>query len=135
MDLWLERTDQSIACEISITTTIDHEVGNIVKCLKAGVPKVAAICLDEERLRKIGSAVTGSLGVELAARVAYFQPDQFIDYLKKLPPPTLKTPQEARLSRGYRVKRIITTLPHQEQKQKEDAAIRLIAETMRGNLK
>ena len=67
VDLWLERTGQSIACEISISTTIDHEVRNVIKCLKAGVPKVAVICLDEERLRKIAAAVSGSLGAELAA--------------------------------------------------------------------
>src|ERR1039458_6822441 len=78
VDLWLERTGQSIACEISISTTIDHEVGNVAKCLKAGVPKVAVICLDGERLRKIGNAVSGSLGSESAARVEYYQPDQFI---------------------------------------------------------
>ena len=39
VDLWLERTGESIACEISISTTIDHEVGNVAKCLKAGFRK------------------------------------------------------------------------------------------------
>ena len=43
VDLWLERTGLAIACEISISTTIDHEVGNVAKCLKAGVPRVAAL--------------------------------------------------------------------------------------------
>ncbi|MDE2107543.1 MAG: TraM recognition domain-containing protein, partial [Patescibacteria group bacterium] len=66
VDLWLERTGQTIACEISISTTIDHEVKNVRKCLKAGVPNVAVICLDEERLQKIANAVAGSLGAELA---------------------------------------------------------------------
>jgi hypothetical protein len=129
VDLWLERTGQSIACEISITTTIDHEVGNIVKCLKAGVPKVAVICLDEERLRKISGAVSGSLGAELAARVEYFQPDPFIAYLKALKPPT---PQLSEMQYGgYKVKRSIPKLSTQEQKQKEDIANRIMAEVMR----
>ncbi len=34
-------------------------------------PKVAVICTDEERLKKIAPAVTGSLGAEMAARVIY----------------------------------------------------------------
>ena len=38
IDLFLERGDQQIACEISISTTIDHEVGNVRKCLEAGIP-------------------------------------------------------------------------------------------------
>jgi hypothetical protein len=129
VDLWLERTGQSIACEISISTTIDHEVGNVAKCLKAGVPKVAVICLDEERLRKIGSAVSGSLGAELAAHVEYFQPDPFIAYLKALKPSTPQ-PSETQYG-GYKVKRSIPKLSAQEQKQKEDIANRIMAEAIR----
>jgi hypothetical protein len=131
VDLWLERTGQTIACEISITTTIDHEVRNVVKCLKAGVPKVAVICLDEERLRKIGSAVSGSLGAELAARVEYFQPDQFIAYLKTIPAEISKEVEVTEVRRGYRVKRQTVTISPQEQKAREEEAIRLIAESMR----
>jgi hypothetical protein len=129
VDLWLERTGQTIACEISITTTIDHEVGNIAKCLKAGVPKVVMICLDEQRLRKIAAAVSGSLGAELAARVEYFQPDPFIAYLKALKP-SAPQPTETEYA-GYKVKRSIPKLSAQEQKQKEDIANRIMAETMR----
>jgi hypothetical protein len=129
VDLWLERTGQTIACEISISTTIDHEVRNVAKCLKAGVPKVMVICLDEERLRKIGNAVSGSLGSELAARVEYFQPDQFIAYLKALKPPTAQ-PSEAQYG-GYKIKRSIPKLSAQEQTQKEDIANHVMADTMR----
>ena len=61
VDLLLERPGQTFACEISITTTIDHEVGNVVKCLKVGFPIVAVICVDAERLRKIEAAVKAVL--------------------------------------------------------------------------
>ena len=37
VDLLLERPGQTFACEISITTTIDHEVGNVAKCLRVGI--------------------------------------------------------------------------------------------------
>jgi len=97
--------------------------------LKAGVPKVAVICLDEERLRKIGTAVSGSLGAELAAQVEYFQPDPFIAHLKALKPPAPQ-PSETQFG-GYKVKRSIPKLSPQEQKQKEDIANRIMAEAMR----
>ena len=129
VDLWLERSGQSIACEISISTTIDHEVGNVIKCLKAGVPKVAVICLDEERLRKIGSAVSGSLGAEMAVRVEYFQPDQFVAYLKTV---HVEIPKEqTTMRRGYKIKRVISGLSAEQQKDKEAATIRAIADSMR----
>jgi hypothetical protein len=129
VDLWLEHTGQAIACEISISTTIDHEVRNVAKCLKAGVSKVMVICLDEERLRKIGNAVSGSLGSELAARVEYFQPDQFIAYLKALPAEIPKT--QTSMWRGYKIKRVVSELSPEQQKEKEAAAIRVIADSMR----
>jgi len=129
VDLWLERTGQAIACEISISTTIDHEVGNVVKCLKAGVPKVAVICLDDERLRKISAAVSGSLGAESAARVEYFQPDPFIAYLKTLQSPTVP-PSESNVG-GYKIKLSAPKLSPQERKQKEDIANQAMKEAMR----
>lgn len=127
IDLVLERGGQSFACEISVTTTIDHEVGNVSKCLKAGVSNVIVICLDDERLRKIEAAILGSLGAEAAAKVKYFQPDKFISHLKELPRPA-SAPEERR---GYKIKRSAPNLTPEEQQQREDAAIRLIAQTMR----
>jgi hypothetical protein len=129
VDLWLERTGQTIACEISISTTIDHEVRNVAKCLKTGVPKVMVICLDDERLRKIGNAVSGSLGSELGARVEYFQPDQFVAYLKTIPAEIPK--EQTTVRRGYKIKRVISELSTEQQKEKEAAAIRAIADFMR----
>jgi hypothetical protein len=129
VDLWLERTGQTIACEISISTTIDHEVRNVAKCLKAGVPKVMVICLDDERLRKIGNAVSGSLGSELAARVEYFQPDQFVAYLKTIPAEIPK--EQTTVRRGYKIKRVITEISTEQQTEKEASAIRAIADFMR----
>ena len=75
VDLLLERGTQTFACEISFTTTIDHEVGNVTKCLRAGFANIVVICLDDERLKKIEKAVLGSLGQDVAGRVLYFQPD------------------------------------------------------------
>jgi hypothetical protein len=129
VDLWLERDGQAVACEISISTTIDHEVRNVGKCLKAGVPKVAVICLDDGRLRKIEMAVSGSFGAEPAARVGYFQPDRFIAWLKTLPAeiPKEKTVQR----RGYKIKTVLAEVSMAEQKEKETAAIRAVASAMR----
>jgi hypothetical protein len=129
VDLLLERGDQKIACEISISTTIDHEVGNVRKCLKAGLPQVAIICLDAERLKKIATAVSGSLGPEAAARVEYFEPDPFIAHLKTLPVPVPK--DSVTTHHGYKVKRSAPKLTLEEQRQREDTANRAMAEAMR----
>ena len=139
VDLWLERTGETIACEISISTTIDHEVGNVAKCLRADIPKVAVICLDDERLRKIGSAVLGSLGAEAAARVEYFQPDQFIAHLAKLDPKnTVATPtvisETTTIRRGIKVTRKVAKLTTEEQQAREDTANQQLAALMNQRL-
>ena len=62
--------------------TIDHEVGNVAKCLKAGFANVTVIATSEDRLRKLESAVKNSLGAQ--TNVSYFLPDQFIAWLESL---------------------------------------------------
>jgi hypothetical protein len=129
IDLYLKSEGQEIACEISISTTIDHEVSNAAKCLKAGIAKVAMICLDDARLQKIATAISGSLGSELTARVGYFRPDPFIQYLKALPPPPPQTSEKT--FAGYKVKHSAPKLSPEEQKAKEDIAHKLLSEALR----
>jgi hypothetical protein len=131
VDLLLKRQDRTIACEISITTTVDHEVGNVVKCLRAGFEPVAVICLDEERLQKIAAAVAGSLGADAAAKVEYYLPDQFIASLAAGAPVLPKAEEPSNRRRGYRVRRSVSKQSPDEQKQREDAGIRSIAELLR----
>lgn len=131
VDLLLERVDRTFACEISITTTIDHEVGNVEKCLKEGFSTVAVICAEDARLKRIAAAVAGGLGSELAARVIYCQPDEFIARLQELPPQVQKALEAPETRRGYKIKRTVTKLTPEEQKQREEGAIWALAEAMR----
>jgi hypothetical protein len=129
VDLLLERDGKTFACEISISTTVDHEVGNISKCLKAGFQDVVVICLDDERLTAIAKAVRGSLGAEVADYVRYFQPDQFIEHLTALPVPP--PPESTRVTRGYKVKAAFSKLSPEEQKHREDIAFLSVADAMK----
>jgi hypothetical protein len=125
VDVALEKDGQKIACEISIATTVDHEVQNVKKCLDAGFSKVLVICIDEARLKKIQKAIEGSLGADVARQVGFFRPDELIAELK-----ATHIPEHApKTVRGYKVKRTIATLTPEEQKQREEIAIRSIADT------
>jgi len=50
VDAALEKDTISIACEISVSTSVEHEVGNITKCLAAGFDYALLICTDETLL-------------------------------------------------------------------------------------
>ena len=82
-------------------------------------------------LEAIATAVTGSLGAEAAQRVVYFQPDPFIADLKQMPKPVSSPSETTTLSHGYKVKRTAPKLTPEEQKQKDDIAIRVITDAMR----
>jgi hypothetical protein len=136
--LFVERSGHTIACEISVTTTIDHEVGNALKCLREGFLYVAIICQDEARLRKIESSIETSLGPDLSTRVSYFQPDQFATHLKHLAstlpePRAVSTPtsKSTTVRRGYTVRRVTQPLTSDEQKAREQATISQMATLMK----
>lgn len=130
IDLALERSDMAIACEITISTTIDHEVGNVAKCVRAGWKNIAAIGVGPGKLVELREAVTMSLGADVASLVRYYLPDAFIEYLKDLPPPEPPVP-EVRTVKGYKVKTTFPKLSPTEAEAKENAALRLMADMMR----
>jgi hypothetical protein len=129
VDVLIARGDYCIACEITITTTIDHEVGNVSKCVKAGFEHVALVAITADRLARLHGAVTNSLGAEIAARVQYFLPDQFIAHLRELPSPPPPPPAVKEI-RGYKIRTTYSNLSPEETKAREDAAIQTIADLM-----
>jgi hypothetical protein len=133
VDLALQKNGVGIACEISVTTTIDHEFGNVRKCVEAGFAHVAVISGKSTRLEQIEEAVTAGLGTERSPCVSYHTPDQFIDWLKSLPvnePPPNPAEPTVTVRRGRRVTRKAPTLTAEERREKETARIALLAEIM-----
>jgi len=87
------------------------------------------ISIEESRLKKMRAAVKGSLGAEAAKSVGYYQPDEFIEWLRTIErPPGFEAVVERR---GYKIKRSVVALSPEEQRRRESEAIRTIAESMR----
>lgn len=127
-----ENGKKKIAVEIGITTTIDHEIGNVLKCLRADFPIVAVITATEVKLRQMKEAVAAAVGVDLSKRIEFFLPDAFLAFLKSLPNEPLPPPTPVQTTRrGYKVKRSAPTLSPEEIRAKEALALRVLAETMK----
>ncbi len=136
VDLALEKDGYALACEITITTTIDHEFGNIQKCIKAGFAAVAVISPKAERLRQIEEAVRAGLDSQASVLVHYFTSDQFIAWLRDLaptlaPPPASPPIPSERTTRGYLIRRNAAKLTEEERKAKEEMALKAIAASMK----
>lgn len=125
-----ESGKNKIAVEIGITTTVDHEVGNVLKCLRSHYPLVAVIAASEKKLLQMKEAVASAIAIEYHPRILFFSPQAFLLFLQKLPnkeaPPSSHT-----TSRGYKVKRSAANLTPEQLKEKEAAALKLLAEAMR----
>jgi hypothetical protein len=133
-DLVLRKGDLTIAVEITVTTTIDHEFGNVKKCLDVGFTRIAVVSPRPERLKAIADAVQAGLGADKAGKVGYYTPDEFIAGLRKLAEQVKSTvepsaPQE-RVIRGYKVRRQSISISPEELRAKEAGIIRVIAEAM-----
>lgn len=128
--------DLAIAVELPVEGSLSYEFGNVRKCLAASFTRVAVVSLRPKLLAQLAEAVLAALGAEAAAKVTYHMPAEFIAELRKLahsvaakPRPPL--PPNTETIGNYEVESESPTLTPEERKQREDAAMRLIAETMR----
>jgi len=87
----LERSDVSIACEISCTTKPAHEVANLKKCLDAGFQIVCSIANSEEQRNAIERAARTVLRDKDLRSVSFITVDQIEDHLPRMTMPATNT--------------------------------------------
>ena len=134
-DVVLRRGHISIAVEICVSTSMDHEFDNVRKCLEAGFSRVAVIATGRKRLDNIQSAVTGGLEPEQSAQVSYHTPDEFLDELRKLAAASEQSPavqpMAAKEKRGlFEVERNFPKQSPEEQKATQQGSHELLTKTM-----
>lgn len=135
VDLLLERGDVVIACEFPLTNSIQDEVGNIAKCIEAGLPLVAVVCEETKHLDKIRAAAQARLGSEVADRVGYFQPDEFIEQLRELAAQVPAAAADSEVVCDHKVREVPSQLTPAELKARNENAIKVIAAHMRQRTK
>ena len=81
----LAREGWRIACEISVTSTVQQEVGNVEKCLSAGFAEVVVISPNKRHLGKLEKALGKRLPADTLTRVRLLLPEEFSMYLESLP--------------------------------------------------
>jgi hypothetical protein len=82
VDIVLSRGNLVIACEISVTNTVEYEAAiNITKCFDAGFGRVVSICRDRKKLGKIQQRLAAMTPADQTAKVGFYVPDEFISLL------------------------------------------------------
>jgi hypothetical protein len=85
VDIALRTDEISIACEISVTSSVRQEVGNVLKCLDAGFQEVAVLALKRPHLVKIEAALKDKLPAADLSRVHFLTPEELFTMLSMRP--------------------------------------------------
>jgi hypothetical protein len=128
VDVSLEKGGRRIACEISVTTDSEQELGNIQKCLASGYDQVILLSPERKDLNLIREFVTQTLGAEHMQKVFFYVPEEFLGYLEEAAAGAATTEGTVR---GYRVKVKYKPVGPEEKKSKRQAISQVIVQAFK----
>ena len=123
IDVVLEKGGVAIACEIAVTTSPDHEVANIRKCLGASYTTVVAVSKDAGKLAEIRRRLEETLSAEELPNVQCLSPEALFAYIEAL---EAKSAEREHRVRGYDVKVKYGVASAQEKQVKKRAVSQVI---------
>ena len=101
IDVVLEREKRRIACEISVTSTVELELGNLKKCLAAGFTEIVMVCDEAKTLAGLKREAEKVVGLEALKGVRFMSPDEMFADERLLAEDLVS---EEQVVRGYKVK-------------------------------
>ncbi|WP_170266875.1 type IV secretory system conjugative DNA transfer family protein [Brevifollis gellanilyticus] len=110
VDLYLERDGITIACEVSVTNTLEYEMRNITKCLRAGVTQVLVLAVDVDKHQRLSGAIASQLPPDQQKLVLCLMKDDFAAFLDSIPEAIGATatshpaPEKAKMVKGWKVR-------------------------------
>ncbi len=126
VDVSLERNDERIAIEISVSTGTKWELHNIEKCLQAGYQTVCWCSTDKTALQKMRSAVQTNFSPEQQMQIVIAEPEFLLTMLEPIP-----TQQPTHTIKGYRVSVAYDQVSDVEQGQKRATVAAIIRQTLK----
>lgn len=127
VDVSLVRGERRIACEISVTTGRDHELGNIEKCLAAGYTEIVLVGSNERHIKSLTKFIDENLEESARGKVRYAMPESLIEYLDSLGEPPLPTEQ---MVRGYKVRTVQQAVDPEKASARRQAIAEVLARSL-----
>ena len=126
VDVSLSNQKEQIACEISVTTPPEHELGNIQKCLAHGYDVVIILSHEKRQLEKIAELAAKSLDQMSLEKCHFLQPEEFIDFLD-----ARQVVTKEKIVRGYKVNVAYSPVDKKEERAKKESIAKLIVDSMK----
>lgn len=128
VDVLLERDGVVAAVEISVTTPLEYEQGNVRKCLDAGYPRVAVILSKSKTTQaRYEAALRNAVPQETRERVSFLTPEMVPAYVASLAP---KEEPKERVVRGYKVRVRHEASTPDEARARHEAVAKVIARSL-----
>jgi hypothetical protein len=128
IDVALENEKRKIACEISVSSTAEQELGNIQKCLAAGFVHVVLVSTEKKALVNARKLVMGTLGEDKVKQVQFLTPEELFIYIESL---EAEAAERQDTVRGYRVKVQYRGLGEEEKKSRKQAISEVILKALK----
>lgn len=128
VDVALSKGKRRIACEISVTTSGEHELGNIQKCIAAGFERVVVLSPERRVLDRIEELAKGSLSEAESSRLSFLTPDEFWLFLETIDAEAVPTETTVR---GYKVKVRYKALNEEEVAARKKAIAQTVLQGLR----
>jgi len=129
VDVSLTKGPLRIACEISVTTARDYELGNIEKCLAAGYGRVLLVSADERHRSAMEKLVFGHLEDVQEGLVHVLDPQAALALIGEL----AGDDADVQTVRGYRVKVSHATTDSADAERRRDQVAAVIARSLRAS--
>jgi hypothetical protein len=128
VDVSLVRGALKIACEISVTTNRDQELGNVEKCLAAGYNNIVLVGQNERHIKSLSKFIEAELDESEQDKVHYTTAENLIEYLDTLGAPPKPTEQ---MVKGYKVRTVQQVLDPKEASARRQAIAGVIARSLK----
>ncbi len=128
VDIALEKQGYKIGCEISITTSDEHELANVQKCLAAGFDQVVMISPEKKALAKIRRLAEDALKKESLEKISFLTPEGFVAFLEER---EAKAASVEKTVKGYRVKVRFKPMAEEEKKTRRDVISQVVLKAVK----
>lgn len=128
VDVALVRDDTSIACEVSVTTSPEHELANIQKGLASGYDQVILCSHDKKTLEKTRVLCVAELPQSDQEKLSFLEPDELVLLLEE---DAAKNAGKVERIKGYRVKVNYQPVQDAEKKTKRQAIAHVLLRSLR----
>jgi hypothetical protein len=127
-DVALDREGVSVACEITVSTTAEHELANVQKCLAAGYAYVVVVSPEPKVLRKAERTIPPNLDAAQRARVQFLTPEALFAFLEEREAEIAASEQKVR---GYSVRTTYASVEAGEKEQRKKAIGKVILDAVK----